>query len=101
MAPNLPPANGPNPSIEPTTAASLQAFAEACANGSIDAVAILATCDGHYPNTEFHLNHGLLASITHKQLPIARFLLSCGAITPSIAMAADRVRVRVYFRVFS
>lgn len=88
MAQTFPSANGPNPSIEPTTAASLHAFAEACANGSIDAVAILAMCDGHYPNTEFHLNHGLLASIIHKQLPIARFLLlSRGAtITPSIAV---------------
>ncbi|KAF6225512.1 hypothetical protein HO133_009512 [Letharia lupina] len=80
-----------NPSIEPTTAASLHAFAEACANGNMDTAAILATGDDHYPNTQYYLNHGLLASIIHKQLPIARFLLSHGAtITPSIAMAAVR-----------
>ena len=78
-----------NPSIEPTTAASLHSFAEACSNGNLDTVAILATGDDHYPNTQYYLNHGFLASIIHKQLPIARFLLSRGAtITPSIAMAA-------------
>lgn len=81
--------NGTNPSIEPTTAASLHTFAEACANGNIDTVAVLATGDDHYPNTQYYLNHGLLTSVIHKQLPIARFLLSRGAtITPSIAMAA-------------
>lgn len=91
MAQNFPSANGPNPSIEPTTAASLHAFAEACANGNIDTVAILATGDDHYPSTEYYLNHGLRASIIYKQLPIARFLLSRGAtITPSVAMAAVR-----------
>lgn len=81
--------NGANPSIEPTIAASLHAFAEACLNGNIDTVAILATGDDHYPNTQYYLNHGLLTSIISKQLPVARFLLSRGAtITPSIAMAA-------------
>lgn len=83
--------NASNPSVEPTTAASLHAFAEACANGNPDTVAILATGDDHHPNTRYYLNHGLLASIVNKQLPIARFLLSRGAtITPSIAMAAVR-----------
>ena len=38
MVQNFPSASGPNPSIEPTTAASPHAFAEACANGSIDTV---------------------------------------------------------------
>ena len=81
--------NGANPSIEPTTAASLHAFAEACLNGNIDTVAILATGDDHYPNTQYYLNHGLLTSVISKQLPIARFLLSRGAtIAPPIAMAA-------------
>lgn len=56
-------ATSPNPSIESTTAASLHAFAEACANGNIDTVAILATGDDHYPNTQHYLNHGLLSSI--------------------------------------
>ncbi len=82
-------ATSPDPSIEPTSAASLHAFAEACSNGNMDTVAILATGDDHYPNTQYYLNHGLLASIISKQLPIARFLLSRGAnITPSIAIAA-------------
>lgn len=80
-----------NPSIEPAAAGSLHAFAEACANGNIDTVAILATGDDHYPNTQHYLNHGFLSSIIYKQLPIARFLLSRGAkITSSITMAAVR-----------
>ena len=83
--------NGTHPSIEPTTAASLQAFAEACLNGNLDTVAILATGDDHSPSTQYYLNHGLFTSIIHKQLPIARLLLSRGAtITPPIAMAAVR-----------
>lgn len=82
-------ATSPDPSIEPTSAASLHAFAEACSNGNMDTVAILATGDDHYPNSQYYLNHGLLASIISKQLPIARFLLSRGAnITPPIAIAA-------------
>ena len=77
--------------IEPTTAASLYAFAQACLNGDIDTVAILATGDDHYPNTQYYLNHGLLTSIIYKQVPIARFLLERRAtITPAIAMAAVR-----------
>ena len=41
--------------------------------------------------TQYYLSHGLLASIIHKQLPVARFLLSRGAtITPSVAMATVR-----------
>ena len=80
-----------NPSIEPTTAASLGVFAEACLNGNLDTVATLATGDDHYPDTQYYLNHGFLTSIIHKQVPIARFLLSRGAtITPTVSIAAVR-----------
>lgn len=80
-----------SPSVDPTTTASLRVFAEACLHGNLDKVANLATGDDHYPITQYYLNHGFLTSIIHKQLPIARFLLSRGAtITPTVSIAAVR-----------
>lgn len=68
----------PTPSLKPAQTAASTPY-----------LAILATGDDHYPSTQYYLTHGLLASIIHKQLPIAHLLLlSRGAtITQSITMA--------------